>query len=267
MPNYTPIYNLKKPLGSENYNVLDQNGNMDILDVQIKTVADNAIPLSQKGAVGGVASYDAVATSLADMSSQAVDKGASLIGLNDIDTLFTATNVEGALKEVFTFANNGKTSVASAITTKGVSASSSDTFSVLATKVGQIESVLTGNMVAGDLLSGKTGYSNNPLSKITGTMVAGKHFATGTKNADASGNLIITGLSFAPHYVFTNVGTNSTPYTLCRKNGFAVKMVYGGAISTVTFTPTSTGFTISGFVANSSNNWLAIEQAGADVYM
>ena len=30
---------------------------------------------------------------------------------------------------------------------------------------------LTGNMVASDLLSGKTGYSNNPLSKITGTLV------------------------------------------------------------------------------------------------
>ena len=62
MSDVTTNYNLKKPLGSENYNILDQNGNMDILDTQVKAVADNAIPLSQKGAVGGVASYDAVAT-------------------------------------------------------------------------------------------------------------------------------------------------------------------------------------------------------------
>lgn len=40
MPNYTPNYNLKKPLGNENYNVADQNGNMDIIDAQMKTNAD-----------------------------------------------------------------------------------------------------------------------------------------------------------------------------------------------------------------------------------
>lgn len=36
MPNYTPNYNLKKPLGTENYNVEDQNGNMDIIDTTLK---------------------------------------------------------------------------------------------------------------------------------------------------------------------------------------------------------------------------------------
>ena len=41
MSDVTTNYNLKKPLGSENYNILDQNGNMDILDAQIKTDADN----------------------------------------------------------------------------------------------------------------------------------------------------------------------------------------------------------------------------------
>ena len=41
MSGTTTNYNLKKPLGTENYNVLDQNGNMDILDAQIKTDADN----------------------------------------------------------------------------------------------------------------------------------------------------------------------------------------------------------------------------------
>lgn len=36
MPNRTPNYNLVKPLQTENYNVDDFNGNMDIVDTQIK---------------------------------------------------------------------------------------------------------------------------------------------------------------------------------------------------------------------------------------
>lgn len=43
MPNYTPNYSLKKPLGTENYNVEDQNGNMDIIDAQIKANDDAII--------------------------------------------------------------------------------------------------------------------------------------------------------------------------------------------------------------------------------
>ena len=123
---------------------------------------------------------DKVDTSLADNTQEHLDivaqiEGISLIdsavAITDANSLFTATKLDGALNELFTFANSGKTAVASAITAKGVTASSADTFPTLATKVGQIESVLTGNMVAGDLLTGHTGYANNPLSKISGTMV------------------------------------------------------------------------------------------------
>lgn len=35
MPNFTEKYNLKKPLGTENYNVADQNSNMDIIDEEL----------------------------------------------------------------------------------------------------------------------------------------------------------------------------------------------------------------------------------------
>ena len=61
MPNYTPNYNLKKPLQTENYNIDDANGNMDIVDSAIKNVEDvvfkyqdpvvvgNLIKLSNKG--------------------------------------------------------------------------------------------------------------------------------------------------------------------------------------------------------------------------
>ncbi|MFI8716220.1 hypothetical protein, partial [Brevibacillus brevis] len=35
MAKYTPNYQLKKPEGNENYNVEDQNGNMDIIDSKL----------------------------------------------------------------------------------------------------------------------------------------------------------------------------------------------------------------------------------------
>lgn len=48
MANYTTNYNLKKPLGSENYNVADQNGNMDLIDAAMKANAD-AIAKDEEG--------------------------------------------------------------------------------------------------------------------------------------------------------------------------------------------------------------------------
>lgn len=40
MAEFTPNYNLKKPLRSEKYNVDVQNGNMDIIDEQLKLQSD-----------------------------------------------------------------------------------------------------------------------------------------------------------------------------------------------------------------------------------
>ncbi|PHV72192.1 hypothetical protein CS063_01585 [Sporanaerobium hydrogeniformans] len=40
MANYTTNYNLKKPLGTENYNIEDQNGNMDIIDQKLGEQAE-----------------------------------------------------------------------------------------------------------------------------------------------------------------------------------------------------------------------------------
>ena len=40
MANFTPNYNLKKPLGYEHYNKEDDNGNMDLIDAALKAQAD-----------------------------------------------------------------------------------------------------------------------------------------------------------------------------------------------------------------------------------
>lgn len=41
MANLTTNYNLKKPLGTENYDIEDQNSNMDAIDAAIHAVAQD----------------------------------------------------------------------------------------------------------------------------------------------------------------------------------------------------------------------------------
>ncbi|MFJ8515320.1 hypothetical protein [Lysinibacillus xylanilyticus] len=66
----------------------------------------------------------------------------------------TGADVQTALKNLFQFANDGKTAVANAVTAKGVSASPADTFAALATKIGQIS---TGKQKATGKAYPKTG--------------------------------------------------------------------------------------------------------------
>ena len=61
-------------------------------------------------------------------------------GVSIVDTAgnFTATNVEGALVELFQSVSNGKTLIASAITDKGVTTSNNDTFQTMANNISKI---------------------------------------------------------------------------------------------------------------------------------
>ena len=74
------------------------------------------------------------------------------IAIDDAGGHFTATDVEGALNELFTSVSDGKTLIATAITDKGIPASGSDTFSQLANKIEQIETEVEGYKV-GDILN------------------------------------------------------------------------------------------------------------------
>ena len=73
------------------------------------------------------------------------------IAIDNAEGHFTATDVEGALNELFTSVSNGKTLIATAIAGKGISADGSDTFSQLANKIEQIETEVEGYKV-GDIL-------------------------------------------------------------------------------------------------------------------
>lgn len=88
--------------------------------------------------------------------------------ISDTGNNFVATNVEGALSELFTNVSNGKTTIATAITGKGVPASASDTFAQLGSKITSIQ-LATGNAAVGDVLASKT-FSNSTTTGATGTM-------------------------------------------------------------------------------------------------
>ena len=97
-----------------------------------------------------------------DLPTSSGSSEADDITIKDIDNNFTSTNVEGALSELFQSASNGKGLIATAITGKGVDASSSDTFAQLATKIQQIN----GSSIASDTALGKKMYSFAVISDI-----------------------------------------------------------------------------------------------------
>ena len=104
----TETLQLEKPLGSENYDIEVHNRNMDKLDSEIKGL---------KGKVDGL------------------ELKAENVSIADSSNLFTSTNVEDALEELFQYANNGKKIIATAVGTPLVS---SDTFSGLGTKIDEL---------------------------------------------------------------------------------------------------------------------------------
>lgn len=143
-------------------NIKDAKAREDIekLDTQFKDIAKKTI-------VEGNKIY------LAKNDGTKLDEGTDLptssgsseadgITIKDTGNNFTATNVEGALLELFQSASNGKGLIATAITGKGVDASSSDTFAQLATKIQQI----SGSSIASDTALGKKMYSFAVISDI-----------------------------------------------------------------------------------------------------
>ena len=117
-----------------------------------------------------------------DLPTSSGSSDAGDINIKDTDNNFTATNVEDALSELFQYASNGKGLIATAITGKGVDASSSDTFSQLATKIQQI----SGDTVVSDTALGKKMYSFAVVSDI--------HYGRNDYNVSEDTNKMLEGL-------------------------------------------------------------------------
>ena len=143
---------------------------------------------------------------------------ASAVSIQDTANNFTATNVEGALAELFQSVSSGKSLIASAITDKGVSTSNTATFQEMATNIGNISStegdttqysvtynlsnVTSSNTAtsvnAGDpyttTLTANSGYQlNTPVVTVDGIDVTSKYYLNGAFTINnVFGNIIIT---------------------------------------------------------------------------
>lgn len=123
MPAITPNIKLTKMGYGDSADISYINGNMDIIDEEIIKKA----PKDHNHKMEDI---------------EGLSLKAENVTIKDTQNLFKATNVEGALGELFTNVDNGKTSISKAITDKGVPASASDDFPTLANKISQIISEL-----------------------------------------------------------------------------------------------------------------------------
>ncbi len=113
-----------------------------------------------------------------------VDYNLLLTGVSDPSADNDAANkkyVDGCVDTLKKSVSDGKALVAAAITAKKIAAAASDTFAVLADKIGQI--VLgSGNAQTGDVVKGKT-FTNDDGVEYTGTL---EEYSGITKSATAS---------------------------------------------------------------------------------
>lgn len=171
----TPRLGIPKPTGSSNVNRASFNNIFDIIDQNVEIPADaqelatNALNaakdytddeiddlagegrttenlmavkssidnfVAQKNANNGLAPLDEDGDVPLANLGKIPELSADNIALDSAN--FTATDVEGGMDELFQSVSDGKTAVAAAITDKAVSASGSDTFAQLATKITSI---------------------------------------------------------------------------------------------------------------------------------
>lgn len=103
-----------------------------------------------------------------------VQASAEMTSYNNDNTssVITADNVQGAIDQLFTSVSNGKSQIASAITGMGVSTSANDSFTQMATNIGNIETGYDTSQVTATAATVRSGYKfvNSSGQLITGTI-------------------------------------------------------------------------------------------------
>lgn len=199
---------------------------------------------------------------LADLASNAAGKGASLIGVEDAAGHFTGTNVEAVLAELFTFANDGKTGLASVI---GSPATSEDTFAQLKAHIQDSKDKLATNLTAKGQASSDTEGLASLVGKVA-NIVTGKSFATGASSVVSGSEFTISGLGFAPKIVIFKLSIADIKGVAVHSGVLGVQLIYmdsSGSIvnpaPTVTWMAGGAKFTwITPFIGSGQFSWVAI---------
>lgn len=156
---------------------------------EVKTYLNNSVKVQVN------ANETNLSTHLAEDMQQA--HLAKNVGIEDVAENFSATDVEGALSELFTSVSNGKDLIATAITDKGGSASGSDSFSDLAGEINDVAS-WDENLVAENIRAGKSIFGVSGV--LSPRMYASGSTNTILKNIDGTNRwcIEVEGLSFTP---------------------------------------------------------------------
>lgn len=216
----TTNYKLKKPEGTDYAKIASLNENADIIDAELKRISDNiAGGATQQdledletlvgllsdlqtdvktSIVAAINSLKATITEHLAESKVSAHK-AKNIALEDVDGLFVGTELESAIKELFTNVSNGKQLVGTAITDvdANVTVPTNPTFQELDIAV---RSISTGKKFADGLATSST----STYSFIS---------AGGTNTTSYYIDIMFTDLGFVPSAIYAYL-TNKTVASL-----------------------------------------------------
>jgi hypothetical protein len=223
------------------------------------SITKAATPKSVKTAYDLALSRSTFSGSYNDLTNK---PNASAIPVVDSTNKFVSTNVEGVLEELFTSASNGKASIANAA---GVPSVSSDTFSKIA------NDITTGKANIASAITSKGGSATgadswDTLVSAIQTINLNKRMATGTTTTNGSYKLIVSGLAFTPKLI---IWTSSDKMHVGIYNGYSTGSNYlkraslsvDNSSSNATkssATITNDGFTVD-YTSIATLDWIAFE--------
>lgn len=246
--------------GNDTFNIKTMlNDNWDKIDQKVALLgSDGKLDPSQID-TSGLATKQELAAHQADETTH---------GIGDKKTLLTTnkTTIVASLNELFQFANDGKTNIASVI---GSPATNGDTFAQLKTHIQNAKSKGAANLTAKGTIASDTESLDSLMSKIA-NVNTGKKWASGTITLTSNNYNSISGLTFKPSIIVLYHLTTGYYYTFIGTpdRGFNTMTMWMGGfdnynsnitgISDKSVTVNNDGITFYSR-SNATFNWVAFE--------